>query len=217
MSALPEDFDLVAPAEEGGRVRLEREVERLSDLLFSALHLRAVFLDPAALLRFTAFLAAHRPQSLPTLVYYLDATKALRALEYANAVARGLEPVLDPDEDAPGDDAASKPLSPIKENTVNQELLVQADRAFALLVRLDLPAYTAYLFTQVIKTRMVIPLNRAPKSDETFQGFAEVFCLTDPRRQDNPIIFASPGQSLACACGAWAQRLTDMARQPSTN
>ena len=206
MSALPEDFDLAAPVEDGPRIMLEK-VERLTDLLFSALHLRAIFLDPAALLRFTSFLAAHRPQSLPTLVYYLDATKALNAIAYANAVARGLEPVLDPDEEAPGGDEASKPLAPIAEGTVNRELQVQADRAFALLVRLDLPAYTAFLFTQVIKSRMVIPLNRAPKSEETFQGFAEVFCLTDPRRPDNPIIFASPG---SCAPPVFAGSVDEL-------
>ena len=203
MAARPEDFDLAAPVEDGNRLGLEK-VERLTDLLFAPLHLRAIFLDPAALLRFTSFLAAHRPQSLPTLVYFLDATKAIKAIDYANAVAHALEAVDDPEldaedengdsEDGRGSASISKPLAPIKEVTANNELRAQAERAFDLLVRLDLPAYTAYMFTQVIKARTIIPLNRAPKIDENFQGFAEVFCLTDPRRTDNPIIFASPGK-----------------------
>lgn len=35
----------------------------------------------------------------------------------------------------------------------------------------------------------------APHLREASEGLAEVFCLTDPSRPDNPIVFASEGGS----------------------
>lgn len=190
-----EDFDLAAPVEDGGKLE---SLEKTSDLLFSGAHMETIFADPSFLLKFMSFLRAHRPQSVPTLMYYLDASKALKAIHYANAVAKGLEPLQE------------QGLTPIQENTRNFELEQRAGRAFNLLVQEDLPAYVTLLYVQVAKSN-INPSTMAgqPNVQETSEGFAEVFCLTDPSREDNPIVFASKGMLRTGEGFGWIQLTMD--------
>ncbi|RYN66672.1 hypothetical protein AA0117_g11843 [Alternaria alternata] len=176
----PHSFDLVsAPVE---NARSQYSLETRSEQLFSREHLQAIFADTASLLRFTSFLSVARPNSLPTLIYYLDALKALRAISYANAVAEALEPI-------PGLDFTETPAR----NTMNAVLEEKANRAFDVLVRDDLPAFITHVFTQVVSVSIAkrVTGNLPPMLREASEGLAEVFCLTDPSRTDNPIIFAS--------------------------
>ncbi|KAI7557003.1 hypothetical protein KC316_g13550 [Hortaea werneckii] len=177
----PRSFDLVAPAEEGAATGMYA-MEKRSEQLFSNQHLREIFEDPKLLLRFTGYLNVHRPQSIPLLIYYLDALKALRALTYANAVAEALEPIKGlefTDDDA--------------QPSVNQKLEGKASKAFDILVREDLPAYITHRWVQVVSLSIQkrITGTLAPHLREASEGLAEVFCLTDPSRPDNPIVFAS--------------------------
>ena len=73
----PGSFDLVAPPDVDAR---QYSLERRSEQLFSTEHLKIIFNDPSLLLRFTAFLSANRVSSVPVLIYYLDAIKALKAI-----------------------------------------------------------------------------------------------------------------------------------------
>ena len=177
----PRSFDLVAPHQEARNVGMY-VMERRSEQLFSAQHLQEIFDDPQLLLKFTGFLNSQRPQSIPILIYYLDALKALRAISYANAIAEALEPIR-----GVGftEDSAK--------STVNKMLEEKARQAFALLVRDDLPAYIAYIWTQVVSVSIQrrITGTLAPYLREQSEGLAECFCLTDPSRPDNPIVFAS--------------------------
>lgn len=178
----PKSFDLVAPNEaDGGR---GFNLEARSEQLFSKEHLESVFHDTPSLLRFTAFLSMARPQSVPTLIYYLDAMKALRAINYANAVAEALEPIE-------GHEFTETPARP----TINAVLEDKARQAFDVLVREDLPAFITHIFIQVVSVSIQkrITGNLPPLLREASEGLAEVFCLTDPSRSDNPIIFASEG------------------------
>jgi hypothetical protein len=160
----------------------------MSEQLFSREHLKAIFSDTPSLLRFTSFLSAARPKSVPTLIYYLDALKALRAINYANAVAEALEPI----DKLPFTDNPARP-------TVNAVLEEKANLAFDVLVRDDLPAFVTHIFTQVASVSISkrVTGNLPPMLREASEGLAEVFCLTDPSRADNPIIFASEGQSIS--------------------
>ncbi|MCJ1400349.1 hypothetical protein MMC11_003554 [Xylographa trunciseda] len=176
VEALHEDFDLGTSADDDNQIEM---LERVSELIFSPLHLQAIFKDPSSLLKFTSFLSTNRPQSIPTLIYYLDATKALKAIRYANSIAKSLEPMSTPE------------LSAITTDTANVELETKAQRAFDLLAEKDLPAYTAHLYIQVVKASMMKPVAQGPQPTDASEGFAEVFCLTDPSRPDNPIVFAS--------------------------
>lgn len=174
----PGCFDLVAPAENENDFSLEKRSEKI----FSREHLQAIFSDPALLNKFTSFLSAYRPKSIPLLIYYLDALKALRAINYANAVAEALEPIDNLE-------FTSHPARP----TINSVLEEKAQRAFDQLVRDDLPAYVSHIWVQVVSMsiQMRITGTLPPHLRETSEGLAETFCLTDPSRKDNPIIFAS--------------------------
>lgn len=177
----PASWDLVGPAQEeeaSGMYALEKRAEKL----LSADHLKMIFEDPKLLLRFTGFLNTHRPKSIPILIYYLDALKALRAINYANAIAEALEPIK-------GQDFTQKGAKP----TNNAMLEDKANRAFNVLVQEDLPAYIAHTWTQVVSVSIQrrITGTLAPHLREASEGLAEVFCLSDPSRTDNPIVFAS--------------------------
>jgi hypothetical protein len=179
----PKSWDLVAP-QEPSTGRKQYSLEDRSDQLFSKQHLQAIFADTATLLRFTSFLNSARPGSVPTLIYYLDALKALRAISYANAVAEALEPIN-------GLEFTENPARP----TVNAVLEEKANQAFDVLVRNDLPAFITHIFTQVVTVSISkrVTGNLSPMLREASEGLAEVFCLSDPSRTDNPIIFASEG------------------------
>lgn len=172
-------FDLVAPAEQG---RSAFSLETRSEQLFSRAHLEMIFANPSSLLRFTAFLSTYRPQSVPILIYYLDALKALKAIRYANAIAEALSPI-------PNYGFTTDLANP----TTNRELDNKAASAFTVLTQEDLPAFITHVYVQVVSQSISrrITGTLAPHLREASEGLAEVFCLTDPSRPDNPIVFAS--------------------------
>lgn len=177
----PSSYDLLEPAELQ-RPQQTFDLESRAQLLFSTEHLQAIFDDPQMLLKFTSFLGTHRPASVPTLIYYLDAMKALRAIRYANAVAEALDPL-------PGHEFTSS-VAPATRNLGLEE---KAQRAFQALVEEALPAYITDTWVRVVSTtihRRIIG-SLPPHLREASEGLAEVFCLSDPSRPDNPIVFAS--------------------------
>ncbi|KAK5012413.1 hypothetical protein LTR60_004392, partial [Cryomyces antarcticus] len=132
----PQSFDLVAPAYQ--QTTNVYSLEKRSEQMLSKEHLTVIFADPRLLSKFTSFLSAHRPSSVPILAYYLDALKALKAIKYANAIVEALEPINGrnfTEYHAPA--------------TVNAVLEDQVNKAFEAMVQDDLPAYIAYIWTQV--------------------------------------------------------------------
>lgn len=174
-------FDLVAPPNPAGDSNVF-SLEKRSEQLFSRDHLQAIIDEPLLLSKFTSFISLKRPQSLPHLSYYLETQKALRAIKYANALVDALR--------SKSDFIQNKP-----QDTVNASLEDSMEEAFQLMVREDLPAYVTHVFIQVaslsIHKRITGTLSN--HLQEVSEGLAEVFCLTDPSRPDNPIIFASEG------------------------
>lgn len=175
----PSSFDLVAPADKQAHLY---DLEHQSELLFSHRHLAIIFNNPLLLQRFTNFLHAWRPDSVPLMVYYLNALKGLKALSYTNALAEHLQKI-----DA-HEFTSTKP--PIIDG---RELREKAQKAFETLANYDLPAFITQTYVQTvsltIKRRIADTL--PPELREQSEGLAEVFCLTDPSRKDNPIVFAS--------------------------
>lgn len=153
-------------------------------LLFSTEHLQVIFDDPSLLVRFTSFLGRHRPASVPLLVYYLDVVKALKALAYSNSIARALEPIRDLD--------FTFTTAPPSTNTVLEQ---KARLAFNALVQEDLPAYITHTYIQTVSLSIQRRITGTLPThlQEASEGLAEVFCLTDVSRPDNPIVFASEG------------------------
>lgn len=175
----PGSFDLVAPADHGPK---QYSLETRSEQLFSTEHLRVIFSDPSLLLRFTAFLSLNRASSIPILIYYLDAIKALKAISYSNAIAESLGPIE-------GFDFTKSTAN----KTINADLEEKSKEAFDALVREDLPAFVTHTYIQTVSLSIQRRITGTLPSSlrEASEGLAEVFCLTDPSRPDNPIVFAS--------------------------
>lgn len=178
----PTSYDLLAPNTAVGQKASTYSIERRGEEMFSTEHLRAIFDDPAALLKFTSFLGSHRPESVPILIYYLDALKALRAIRYANAVSEALEPLEG--------HAFTESIPP---STRNPALEEKARQAFQAMVDEDLPAFITHTWIGVVSASIHrrITGTLPPHLREASEGLAEVFCLSDPSRPDNPIVFAS--------------------------
>lgn len=178
----PASFNLLSPPppEQGEGFSLEGQTQAL----FSKGHLQVIFADPGFLLKFTSFLGDLRPQSVPILVHYLDSLKSLRAIHYANAICEGLDPVE-------GLEFTQRPVKP----TINTALEERAYKAFEVLVAEELPAFIAHQYIQIVSVSITARItgSLSPQLREASDGLAEVFCLTDPSRHDNPIVFASEG------------------------
>ncbi|KAI1371501.1 hypothetical protein F4677DRAFT_308324 [Hypoxylon crocopeplum] len=175
----PASFDLVSPC---NSTVLQYSLEARSEALFSTDHLKLIFNDPLSLSNFTDFLYAFRPKSIPLLTYHLDALKASKAIDYANSIAQSLVSIK-------GLEFGEE----VVRSTFNESLLERANKAFGILAGEDLPAYVTHTWIQTVsvtlKRRMAdtLPLHLRDLSG----GLAEAFCLTDPSRDGNPIVFAS--------------------------
>ena len=179
----PQSFDLVLPPRPG---RKAYSLEERSRQLLSREHLQIIFSDPSLLLRFTAFLSSERPESVPMLIYYLDALKAIKAMAYANAIVEALQPI-------DGHNFTDQPPQQNKSSALEE----RAAQAFDVMVNEDLPAYIAHIYIQIVSLSITkrITGTLAPHLREASEGLAEVFCLTDPSRPDNPIVFSSEGMT----------------------
>lgn len=177
----PKSYDLLAAPPLNTQKGYDLEDRAVK--LFSRDHLRQIFADPKLLVHFSAFLNAHRPDSVRLLMFYFDALKASRAITYSNAIAKALAPVN-------GHDFSK--IAPSE--TLNAGLTDRAHKAFDALASDDLAAYIAFVWTRVVSDSVQrrITGTLAPHLREASEGLAEVFCLSDPSRPDNPIVFASP-------------------------
>jgi hypothetical protein len=177
----PASFALVSPPPAQSETF---SLEHQTQALFSKGHLQVIFADPGYLFKFTSFLGMHRPQSVPILVHYLDSLKSLRAINYANAICEGLDPVE-------GYEFTQKAVK----LTINTGLEERARAAFDVLATEELPAYITHQYIQVVSNTINARItgSLSPGLRDASDGLAEVFCLTDPSRQDNPIVFASEG------------------------
>ena len=172
-----QNFDLKPPPP-NSKVK---NIDTLSESLFSGDHLRVILKDPSFFLRFTAFLNRYRPHSAPVLVRYLEAQKAMKAVEYANALADTIRPT-------PGEHSGPCPAA-----SIDPRFEGRSNRAFDTLVNEALPAYITSCLTKVVTESMVreITGQGMPVMRELVGGLAEVFCLADPSVKDCPIVYAS--------------------------
>ena len=177
------DFDLKAPAPKPR----PPSVESLSELLFSAGHLNTILHDPREIARFTAFLNKFKPDYQPLILRYLETQKAIKAIEYANAVAEGATVASE------GEDNAVEKAVPSVAATLDKAFEEASTASFAALVGTGLPMYITYCLTKLVSECLVneITGKQTPMLRNLVGGLSEVFCLTDPTREDNPIIYAS--------------------------
>ncbi|KAJ5369128.1 uncharacterized protein N7496_008888 [Penicillium cataractarum] len=178
-------YDLIAPWD-GVDAPLHK-LERLSEVMFGTEHMLSILNNPRYLARFREFLLDERPRSISTLTYYLNAAKALKALEYANALVRLSTDVPPPAVQAVQTDTEAVGI------TANKVLEQRVEDGLNALTAEELPAFITSrcitITSKIVEERVrgTLPM----KFRETSNALAEVFCLTDPSRPDNPIIFAS--------------------------
>lgn len=175
------DFDLRPPPPRSK----PPSVESLSETLFSEGHLNVLLHHPVYLARLTSFLAKYQPHSLTILLRFLETRKAIKAVEYANAVAEGIEPVPAVDD--------SSSFGPSTAATVNKAFEESNAAAFRFLADTALPAYITYNLVKMVSDCLIdeITGRNTPLLGDLVRGLSEVFCLTDPKQKDNPIIYAS--------------------------
>ncbi|CAG8075797.1 unnamed protein product [Penicillium salamii] len=198
-------YDLIAPYD-GGDLPLHK-LERLADIMFSSEHMLTILNNPRYLTRFREFLLEERPRSISTLTYYLNATKALKAIEYANALVR-----LSVDVPPPAVQTSDETVGVTANRVLEQRVI---DGLLALTAE-ELPAFITSrcitITSKIVEERVrgTLPM----KFRGTSNALAEVFCLTDPSRPDNPIIFASEGTFGLPIC---ILVITDQTRIPPHN
>ncbi|KAE8153355.1 hypothetical protein BDV25DRAFT_169012 [Aspergillus avenaceus] len=175
-------YDLIVPGDDSDEIPMH-SLERLAETMFSTEHMLSIVKNPRYLARFRDFLLDERPRSLQVLTYYQHACKALKAIEYANALIRRSVDV------PPTTIATSERI----EENCNSALERRVHDALEALTAEELPAFITSrcitITSRVVEERVRGTLSR--KYQTTSDGLAEVFCLTDPSRRDNPIIFAS--------------------------
>ena len=176
------NFDLAPPPPKPSTTT----IDGLSERLFSNEHLQVILRDPSLFLKFTTFLNRYKPQAIPILTRFLDTQKAIKAVEYANAIADSI-PSL------PLDASSSIPCAAA---LLDARFEARSRRAFETLVNLALPAFITHSLVQIVTDSVVkeITGTTIPMMRDLVGGLAEVFCLTDPGIEDNPIIYASAGK-----------------------
>lgn len=159
--------------------------ELLCDRLFSTDHLNSICRDHVHQARLLAFLHRYRPDHVPILQRYLEAQKAMAAIDYANAVA---EHVTSSSSSGPHHPGVAAMLDPGFEAVSRQ--------ATEQLVQDALPAFISHQLTHTVTECLVkeITGNNAPIMRDLVQGLAEVYCMSDPNLPDNPIVYASDGE-----------------------
>jgi PAS domain-containing protein len=176
----PRSFDLV-PATTGGPQR-GYNIEERAALLTSGRHLQTIFDDPRLYKNFVSWIQTYRPGSIPRLTNYRQAKKAIQAIKYSNAITNNMMAV-----------EGRSFTQERPEITVYPHLEKLAKRAFDELVAEDFPAYICSIWIPIIAATVHQRINGAlPDSlKQASEGLAEVFCLTDPRQKDDPIVLAS--------------------------
>ncbi|EME38798.1 hypothetical protein DOTSEDRAFT_75510 [Dothistroma septosporum NZE10] len=165
-------------------------LEKRAEQLYSKAHLRIILQDPELLSKFSNILRKCRPWRVQLLTYYLAASKAQRALDYANSLATFLSSLPYDGESHPSGVAT------------NPQLEVAAQEAFNALLKDDLHYYITHTWikavSMIVQRRITgtLPVRLL----ETSNGLAEVFCITDPNRKDNPIILASEAFTRHSGC-----------------
>jgi hypothetical protein len=119
--------------------------------------------------------------------------KAIKAIDFANAVARRIR--------WPSHTDTAK-FSRMQAGSVDVRFEDYAARELLLLCSEALPAFVTHTIVEIVAdcvsndiSGQVIPVVR-----DLVGNLAEVYCITDPSLHENPIIYASEGQLLLFRC-----------------
>ena len=178
-----EDFDLRPPKPKPK----PPNIETISELLFSSGHLNSILHQPQSVAKFTAFLNKYQPEYQPLILRYLETQKAITAIAYANAVAEGAN------DDAEQQSQAIEGKLPGVAATLDKAFEEASNASFEALVGTALPMYVTYQLVKLVTECLVNEISgrQTALMRNLVGGLSEVFCITDPNQDDNPIIYAS--------------------------
>jgi PAS domain S-box-containing protein len=182
------DFDLRAPRYSKPKAT-KLNLEILFDLLLSEGYLGVVTSDPQLLARFAAFLNRYKPEVSHVVVRYVEVQKVLKAVQYANAVAAGL---AKEGTEVKGKGSAMEDQE--EAAVLSASFLHSSRNAFNTLVNNALPAWVTYSLVRTATACLTAEITNLHSSLLTrglVGGLSEVFTITDPNQEDNPIIYAS--------------------------
>jgi len=170
----PTSYDLKAPLPS----QPLSNIELLADRLFSVDHLKLIIKDHTLHTRFASFLRKYRPHASQALQRYLEAQKAVAAVEYANAIAEKLVPGA---------------IAALLEDGFEESSRMAVDE----LINDALPGFITHSLVQIVTDTLVkeITGQNTPIMRELVAGLAEVYCLSDPSLPDDPIVYASEGMA----------------------
>ncbi|KAK5167981.1 uncharacterized protein LTR77_006548 [Saxophila tyrrhenica] len=171
----PGDYDLKPPPPN----KSHANVEELGIRFFSNDHLDHIVRDQNSGQRFVQFLEQFRPQYSTQLQHYIQARKAMTAIEYANSIADNIP--------------AGRGELPYVAASVDEAFDAKSKAMAEDLVEEALPAYLTHRLTSVVTETLVktITGNSIPAMQDLIPNLAEVYCITDPALPDNPIVYAS--------------------------
>ncbi|CZR52197.1 uncharacterized protein PAC_02074 [Phialocephala subalpina] len=178
----PEFFDLRPPAPNPDYVKIE-DVRRQ---LITAEHLHFILGDHILFHRFSSFLNRYRTHLVLALIRFLEMRKAMKAIEYVNAIVRMIRWSSHTD---------FCKFSRVQAASVDVRFQDYAARELLLLCTEALPAFVTYTLIAVVGDCVGKDLTgySIPIVKDLVGNLAEVFCLTDLSVHDNPGIFASEG------------------------
>ena len=157
-------------------------LEVVDGLLFSSQHLKLILGDRRLSPEFRTFIKARTPQTVPVFARYINLLKALRSIEYAEAIVKGLEAA---DEKAFATEIGSVAMPWVIQDKIDSVLVNLVDN--------ELRSFIADIYARIAESALS---DRVMGKDNTeapdiADGLAEVFVLSDPVRPDNPIVFTS--------------------------
>lgn len=154
-------------------------IDSLSELLYSPEYLQSLLHSVEHLSLFVSFLEKYKPTISHLVLHYLQTEKVIKAVDYANAVAATLTHADFITKDNPAKLAISFRKS--------------SDEAFQMLLDIALPAWVTWCLVRASNTCLAADMTGTSTSltRNLIGGLSEVFCLTDPNQNDNPIVYAS--------------------------
>ncbi|POS85153.1 hypothetical protein EPUL_003265, partial [Erysiphe pulchra] len=162
----------------------ESRIEDVMKRLYSEEHLYYVLRDQTQFQRFMSFLNRYRPNLVPNLTRYMEMRKAMKAVEYANALARTIQ--------WPSHSDYYK-FSRVDAAQTDVRFEDYATREVNVLISEALPAWITYLLVNVVSDCVIRDITglSLPIIRELVGTLGEVFCISDPTQKDNPIIYCS--------------------------
>jgi hypothetical protein len=199
-------FDLHPPSSSAKDVKVEDLVKQM----FSADHLHFILGDRVLFYKFSTFLNRFKPNLVPTLIRYMEMRKAMKAIEYANSVARKIR--------WPSQTDYTK-FARVQAASADVRFEDYAEGELSLLCTDALQAFVTFTLVNTVVDLVAkdITDNSAPVMQDLVENLAEVFCLTDPSVHDNPIIYASEGSHNFILQGAFHFSLGDSLLRSSQN